>query len=285
MELKIYRNTTVFSVTSCYLKNGLYESTVEFNLRVERMNTKNTEINMVKVYLCDKFAGKVNLISDSEKFLNITSDELKAKIMAAKNKYEKRKNYHDYCIINEELADKFSDKFEKARHEIITMNIVNTDDFKTDIREYDIKKRVINSIPYSSYYHTIESDNNVFLDENHKVFVNLDLSMAFDKQGKCQYHGINFRTINAFYGHHLQAFYIFSDKTKNLFTMDKQEFMDNMEKIKIRSKDEWKLELFNNDNYINVLWKIFSETRQHFLGQLDIVKDELIHTSTSVIGA
>jgi hypothetical protein len=100
----------------------------------------------------------------------------------------------------------------------------------------------------------------------------------------CTFNHFQIRIVNGFWGHRNEAFNMFSEKTKNWATMDKETFMKKINDMS-NSSINFKAHTLSSPKCCEAIWTMFSTLRNEFVPAINYCDELKRKIEVNVIGA
>ena len=273
--------------------DGWVEKYFFIKVSVERNNDDNSLIKTNVKLNSDYSGSNFSVITKPQDFINYDKEMFMEKLNKAivkvedQVKDEQNKEYKNRFIADDNLREQFWLYFEKCRNQVLGNNkgkikVWNIDEIRETLKKENLKKDMTEKLLNDSTFYVHASSDNEYENDNHNIFINIRMDKSYNSIGI--YNHFQIRIVNGFQGHRNESFNIFSKKTKNWATMDKETFMEKMKKMSNSSVD-FKAQTLSSPKCCEAIWTMFSTLRNEFIPAIKYCDELENKIKTNHIGA
>ena len=294
MNEKNNGNVTKFFGQHSINNDGWVEKYFFIKISAERNNNDNS-LTKINVKLNSDYSGSnFSVITKPHDFINCDKEMFMEKLNKAivkvedQVKDEQNEEYKNRFIADDNLREQFWLYFEQCRNQVFENNkgkieIWNIDEIRENLKKENLKKSMSETIAKNDIFYVKTNSDNEYENDEHNIFINIKMKRVYGL--KYQYNKFQIRIINGFWGHRNESFNMFSEKTKNWITMNKEEFMKELEKINNNSFGNFKVKTLSSPECCEAIWTMFSTLRNEFVPAINYCDELKRKIEVNVIGA
>ena len=293
MNEKNNGNVTKFFGQHSINNDGWVEKYFFIKISVERNNNDNS-LTKTNVKLNSDYSGSnFSVITKPHDFINCDKEMFMEKLNKAiikvedQVKDEQNEEYKNRFIADDNLREQFWLYFEQCRNQVFGNNkgkieIWNINEIRETLKKENLKKSINEKLSNDGICYINANSYNEYEDNEHNIFINITMEKGYRLD--CTFNHFQIRIVNGFWGHRNEAFTMFSEKTKNWMTMDKETFMKKMNDM-ANSSINFKAQTLSSPKCCEAIWTMFSTLRNEFVPAIKYCDELKRKMEVNVIGA